>query len=122
MQSAAKDHIKYRKERHPLEYSNAGSVFKNCDVEKFSAQLQEELKHVIKTDPFPVVPTAYLISSAGLKGLSVGGAQVSEKYPNYIVNTGGATAQDVLSLIFQVKEKIQEQYGVELEQEVQYIL
>ena len=121
IEHVAKSHIQYRKERHPMEYPNAGSIFKNCDAEKFSAEQQEQFRNVIKTDPFPVVPAAYLISEAGLKGLCEGGAQVSEKHPNYIVNKGGATSQDVLSLISKIKERVQERYGVELEQEVQYI-
>ena len=73
---------------------------------------------LFRSDPFPVIPTAHLIAQANLQGLRVGGAEVSEKHPNYIVNRGSATSSDVLKLIAQVKEKIQEQFGVELEVEV----
>lgn len=121
VQSIAKDHIQYRRQRHPLEYPNAGSVFKNCPLAGFSKKLQKELSHVVKVDPFPVVPTAYLISEAGLKGLHVGKAEVSKKHPNYMVNRGGATAKDVLRLIERVKKSIKKKFSVDLEQEVQYV-
>ena len=121
LQKIAAEHILYREERHPLEYPNAGSVFKNCDFANFPEEFKDQVKEKVKTDPFPVVPTAYIISEADLKGLRVGGAQVSEKHPNYIVNTGKATANDVLELISQVKERVKERFGVDLEQEIQYI-
>ncbi|OHA71219.1 MAG: UDP-N-acetylenolpyruvoylglucosamine reductase [Candidatus Wildermuthbacteria bacterium RIFCSPHIGHO2_12_FULL_45_9] len=121
LQSIAQEHIKYRKERHPLEFPSAGSIFKNCDVKKFSAQLQQELQPSVKQDPFPVVPTAYLIWKACLAGTKIGGAQVSLKHPNYIVNVGGAIAKDVLDLISLIQKNIQKKFGVELEPEIQYV-
>ncbi|MDP4006978.1 MAG: UDP-N-acetylmuramate dehydrogenase [bacterium] len=121
IQAIAKEHIRYRKERHPLEYPNAGSVFKNCPFSKFSKKLQNELSHIVKIDPFPVIPTAYLISEARLKGLRVGKAEVSRKHPNYIVNKGGAKAKDVLLLIEKVKKAVKKKFSVDLEVEVQYI-
>lgn len=121
LQEIAKSHIDYRKQRHPLEYPNAGSIFKNIDFKKFSPKLQRTLLPVVKKDPFPVVPTAYLISEAGLKGTRIGDAQVSEKHPNFIVNLGDAKAKDVLSLIDLVREKIKRVYGIDLETEVQIV-
>lgn len=121
IQTLAKDHIQYRKERHPLEYPNAGSIFKNCDLKKFSKKMQKELSHVVKVDPFPVVPTAYLISEAQAKGLRVGRAEVSRKHPNYIVNRGGASSKDVLRLIEKVKKVIKKKFSVTLEQEIHYV-
>jgi len=121
IQSVAVDHITYREERHPLEFPNAGSIFKNCDLKKFSKRIQKELQHVVKIDPFPVVPTAYLISEAGLKGKRVGDAEVSEKHPNYMINRGEATSKDVLSLVEQVKKGVRRKFFIELEMEVQYI-
>lgn len=58
-----------------------------------------------------------LIDQCGLKGLSVGGARVSEKHANFIVNTGSATAADVIALARQVRERVREQRGIELEPE-----
>ena len=62
-----------------------------------------------------------LIEAAGLKGFTVGGAQVSPMHANYFVNTGNATASDVRKLIEQVQGVVQEKFGVRLEPEVKII-
>jgi UDP-N-acetylmuramate dehydrogenase len=116
-----KEEINYRKERHPLEYPNAGSVFKNCPLEKIPPEIRERFKEKIKLDPFPILPTAVLIAEAGLKGLTVGGAKVSEKHPNFLVNFNNAKAKDVLDLIKKVKEVIWEKFGVLLEEEIEIV-
>ena len=94
------DHIRARKEKQPLEYPSAGSVFKR----------------------YPGYFTAALIDEAGLKGFRVGGAQVSEKHAGFIVNRGCATAKDVLELIQIIKDKIYEIKGIHIECEVRYIV
>jgi UDP-N-acetylmuramate dehydrogenase len=86
-----------RREKQPLEYPSAGSVFKR---------------------PAPDVFVGRLIEDAGLKGLSVGGARVSEKHAGFIVNTGGATSSDVNGLIRAVEEEIMRRYGIRLECEI----
>ena len=121
VQKVAQDHIQYRKERHPLEYPNAGSIFKNCDVKKVPRKVREEFQDVVKQDPFPIIPTAALLAKAQLQGLRVGGAQVSEKHPNYIVNKREASAKDVLQLIKKVKQRIKRKFNVSLEEEMQFI-
>jgi UDP-N-acetylmuramate dehydrogenase len=121
IQRTAKEHILYRKERHPLEYPNAGSIFKNCDLRLFTKKLQKELSHVVKVDPSPVVPTAYLTSQANLKGMRVGNAEVSRKHPNYMVNLGNARARDVKILIQKVQCIIKKKFSVDLEVEIEYI-
>ncbi|MCL5290701.1 MAG: hypothetical protein M1489_06735, partial [Firmicutes bacterium] len=62
-----------------------------------------------------------LIELTGLKGLSVGGAQVSQKHANFIVNLGGATAQDVAELIDRVRGAVLDNFGLELELEVKFL-
>jgi len=62
-----------------------------------------------------------LIERAGLKGFSIGGAKVSEKHANFIVNTGGATAEDIERLIETVRRRVAERFGVELELEARII-
>ncbi len=85
-----------RKEKQPLEYPSAGSTFKR--------------------------PEGYfagkLIEDAGLRGLSVGGAQVSEKHCGFVINKDNATSTDVYKLIQEVKKRVFESSGVELEPEV----
>jgi len=89
-----------RKAKHPLDYKNAGSIFKN---------------------PHGHAPAGRLIEEAGLKGYAVGDAAVSEKHGNFIINRGGASAADVLTLIEHVKETIFLRYGVLLETEIKVI-
>ena len=88
-----------RVEKQPLEYPSAGSTFKR--------------------------PEGYfagkLIMDAGLRGYTVGGAQVSEKHCGFVINHANATAADVRQLMQDVKEKVKEQFGVELEPEVKMI-
>lgn len=88
-----------RKAKQPLEYPSAGSMFKR------------------PTGHF----AAALIDQCGLKGLTAGGAQVSEKHAGFVVNRGGATCADVLELVRQVKERVLQQTGVELEMEVKVL-
>ncbi|QGQ95779.1 UDP-N-acetylmuramate dehydrogenase [Paenibacillus psychroresistens] len=80
----------------PLQQHSAGSVFRNPAQDH----------------------AARLIEAAGLKGLRIGGAEVSEKHANFIVNIGQATAQDVLTLIDLIQTTIKQQYGIELVPEV----
>lgn len=91
-----------RRAKQPLEYPSAGSAFKR------PAPL---------SDGTPVYAAA-LIEQCGLKGLRVGGAQVSEKHSGFVVNTGGATCQDILELMEEVKRRVLAETGVELEPEV----
>ena len=88
-----------RREKQPLEYPSAGSTFKRP----------------------PGHFAAALIDQCGLKGLTVGGAQVSEKHAGFIVNTGGASCADVLSLIGEIQRTVREKTGVELEPEVKVV-
>ncbi len=117
----AMSHIEYRKEKHPLEFPNAGSVFKNIPVKDLALKFQIEFADKVKQDPFPIVPAAWFIIGAGLAGKKIGSAQISEKHSNYIVNTDGAKAKDILKLIEAVQKKVKQRYGITLEMEVQYI-
>ncbi|NLJ40035.1 MAG: UDP-N-acetylmuramate dehydrogenase [Clostridiales bacterium] len=90
---------KQRREKQPLTYPSAGSTFKR--------------------------PVGYyagkLIQDCGLKGLRVGGAQISELHAGFIINLGGATARDVMELIGKVQGIIKDKYGVEMQPEVRII-
>jgi UDP-N-acetylmuramate dehydrogenase len=89
----------WRKATQPLAEPNCGSVFKNP----------------------PGDHAARLVEAAGLKGVAVGGASVSEKHANFIVARPGATAEDVHRLIRQVQRRVEEAFGVTLEPEVQLV-
>ena len=88
-----------RKSKQPLEYPSAGSTFKRPQVGYASA----------------------LIDECGLKGYTVGGAQVSEKHAGFVINTGNATSDDVLKIIDDIKRIVLEKKGIELEPEVKYL-
>lgn len=94
-----KNHLNRRSATQPTQQPNAGSVFRNPDGDY----------------------AARLIESCGLKGFCIGGACVSEKHANFIINTGTATAKDIETLIKAVHEKVQQQYDVDLIREVQII-
>ena len=93
------DYAQRRREKQPLEWPSAGSTFKR--------------------------PEGYfagkLIEDAGLKGFTVGGAQVSEKHAGFVINRGGATCADILTLMDQVSDRVFAQFGVRLEPEVKIL-
>jgi len=112
--------INYRKEKHPLKYPNAGSIFKNIEVNlspKFLLELAKE-NNLIKGNK---IPTAFVIEYLGLKGKQIGGAKISEKHANFIINFNNAKAQDVLDLISMIKEKVFEKFDYLLEEEIQIV-
>ena len=68
-----------------------------------------------------VVPAGYLLSACGCKGMRQGGAVVSSRHANFIINRGGATADDIRNLAETVKDRVWRQYNVRLEEEVIYV-
>ena len=93
------DYLKRRKQSQPLEYPSAGSVFKNP----------------------PYAYAGRLIENAGLKGKRIGGAMISDKHGNFIVNTGGARAKDILDLLYLAQAEVKKGTGIELEPEIKII-
>ncbi len=91
------ENMKKRKLKQPLEFPNAGSIFKR---------------------PIGGYYTGALIEACNLKGFSIGGAMVSPKHAGFIVNTGDATASDIANLIKHIKESVRNNSGVELECEI----
>ncbi len=121
IRNSIEDKINKRKLRHPLEYPNAGSIFKNVAVQRFSKETLEELSQYIKNDPFPVIPTAKLAFLSGLSGKTVGDAQLSVKHSNFIVNLGNAKSSDVRKLIQIIQKSVKERFGVALEEEIMFV-
>ena len=93
------DIMNRRVTKQPLEYPSAGSVFKRPEGAFAGA----------------------LIQDCGLKGCSIGGAQVSEKHSGFIINTGNATCSDVINLITYVQQTVKERTGFTLEREIIYL-
>jgi len=99
IRSKMTEYINRRQTKQPVELPSAGSTFKRP----------------------PGYYAGTLIDQAGLKGLTVGGAQVSTKHAGFIVNTGGATANDVLTLIKEVQSRVHDIYGIDLQPEVRIL-
>ncbi|MCM8762143.1 MAG: UDP-N-acetylmuramate dehydrogenase [Candidatus Omnitrophica bacterium] len=93
------EYMKKRIETQPLGYPSAGSIFKNP----------------------PGLFAGKIIEECGLKGYSIGGACISEKHANFIINKGGATSEDIYKLIIIVKEQVKKMYNIELETEIKII-
>lgn len=91
--------LNYREKNHPMEFPSAGCIFENP----------------------PKVKAAELIEKCGLKGKKKGGAVISEKHANFIINLDGAQAKDVLNLINLIKREVKKKFDVELEEEIQYL-
>ena len=94
-----KERLKRRVESQPLEYPSAGSVFRNTK-DQYSGEL---------------------IEKAGLKGYSIGGAMISNKHANFIINTGDATATDVRNIIMHTKDVIKKKYDIDLLVEQEFV-
>ncbi len=90
------EYMKSRREKQPLEYPNAGSIFKRND------------NYI----------TAKLIDECGLKGYCIGDAEVSKKHAGFIINKGTASSKDVLELINIIKEKVKLKHGIDIETEI----
>ena len=99
LEEVVADRLKRRLESQPLEYPSAGSVFRN-PKDMYSGKLIEDL---------------------GYKGLEKGGAKVSEKHANFVVNYNKATAKDIKELIDFLKDEVKEKYGVDLVVEQEFI-
>jgi len=96
IRETCRKYLQLRRENQPLAEPSAGSFFKNPPAES----------------------AGRLIEAAGLKGAAVGGAKISEKHANFIVNTGGARAVDILTLMHLVQKRVYNRFGVKLEPEV----
>lgn len=116
--------ITYRQEKHPLDYPNCGSVFKNIskkeEVEKVLTSWPD-IQTRVEQNWHGKVSMGYIIDRLGYKGLREGNAQVSEKHQNFIVNLGGAKSHEVKSIITQVEEEMQEVFGFTPEVEIEIV-
>lgn len=121
IKKSIQEKIDYRNARHPMEYPNIGSTFKNIPLSSLSSDLQKEFSSIVKTDPFPVVPTTKLLALCNLKGKKIGGAMISEKHPNFIVNVDNATSEDVKALINIAKDSLKAKFGINPDEEIMYI-
>lgn len=119
--------IRIRKQKLPevSELGSAGSFFKNpvIDNAQFEALQQQypSIPHYIVGEGAHKIPAAWLIEQCGWKGKCIGGAQCYEKQPLVLVNTGTATAQDIVALAQAIVDSVQQRFGITIHPEVNYI-
>lgn len=121
IQKRIEANLKYR-ESHQPRLPSAGSVFKNVslsDLKKGNPYLADKAKELglVKDG---VVGAGWLIDQAGFKGKKIGDAKVSLEHANFIINTGKASANDVVMLISYLKQQIRDRFKVQLREEIQY--
>jgi UDP-N-acetylmuramate dehydrogenase len=115
--------LTYRNKTQPKGYASTGCIFKNVELGTFSSvhsagdglQLPDDFKKKGQ------VPAGWFVEQAGMKGAQAGRAMVSEVHGNFIINQGGASAKDVLSLVEQIKEAVYNRFGVSLQEEIEII-
>ncbi len=99
IQKKMKEYLDYRKEKQPLEFPSAGSVFKNP----------------------PDISAGQFIDQCGLKGKRIGNVEISKKHANFIINLGDGKAEDVMKLIDLMKKQVKDKFNIQLEEEIQYV-
>jgi len=99
IQKKMKEYLDYRKDRQPLEFPSAGSIFKNPSD----------------------ISAGQLIDQCGLKGKRIGNVEISKKHANFIINLGDGKAEDVLKLIDLMKKQVKDKFNIQLEEEIQYV-
>lgn len=119
LKEKTKEIIAKRIMKQPKGFS-AGSFFINPVVPSVDLIKEFEEENNTKSKENKV-PAGWLIERVGIKGKKIGGAQLSETHANYIMNTGQASAQDVIILASLIKQKVRDELGVELHEEVEYL-
>ena len=112
-----KEILKKRSASQPKGLSS-GCIFKNTDLHGGLRTYTDLPEEFIKRGQ---VPTGWIVEQCGLKGKKIGGAQISLEHGNFIINTGNATAEDVIILISLIKEKARNHFGIQLEEEIQLV-
>jgi UDP-N-acetylmuramate dehydrogenase len=120
VQEKTKETIIKRTSRGLHGVKSAGSFFMNPTTtdEKLLAEFEKEIGSPARNN---TLPAGWIIERAGLLGKQIGGAQVSPAHANYIINTGDATAEDVIMLVSFVKQQVRDKFGIQLQEEVNYL-
>jgi len=111
--------LKIRNAKYPPTMRCAGSIFKNLLLAELPESAQECVPAEMVRDG--KVPSAYFLEQAGAKGMSNGAIRVADYHANLIYNSGGGSARELREVIEDLKARVRERFGIELEEEVQYI-
>jgi UDP-N-acetylmuramate dehydrogenase len=119
LRQTAGDIFKIRLEKYPATMRCAGSIFKNLILAELSPSVQKQVpERVIREGK---VPSAYFLEQVGAKGIENGDIRVADYHANLIYNAGQGTARQVCEIISDLKSRVERQFGLTLEEEVQYI-
>lgn len=119
IEARMRDVIQKRKGKIPQNPS-AGSFFKNPIVENLKVLVEFEKDQNIKSRGGKI-PAGWLIDQLDLRGQKIGGAMISQEHANFIINAGNAKAEDVIILASLIKQKVRNRFGIQLEEEVQFL-
>ena len=119
LRATASGILKIRNQKYPPTMRCAGSIFKNLLWADLSEAVRAQVPAAVVREG--KVPSAYFLEQAGAKGLVRGGVRVADYHANLIYNEGGGTAQQVRELIADLKRRVHQRFGLDLEEEVQYV-
>ncbi len=111
--------LKIRNEKYPSSMRCAGSIFKNLILSQLPEQARAQVPVGIIREG--KVPAAYFLEQAGAKGMVNGAIRVADYHANLIYNEGGASAAELRQLIQGLKSRVRDRFGLDLEEEVQYV-
>ena len=119
LQKTAGDIVKIRNEKFPVTMKCAGSIFKNLLLAELPPPVASAVPAAVVREG--KVPAAYFLEQVGAKGAERGAIRVATYHANLIYNLGGGTAADLRALIQDLKQRVRARFGLELEEEVQYV-
>ena len=119
LQQIAADIVKVRNEKFPVTMKCAGSIFKNLILAELPAEVAVEVPATVVREG--KVPAAWFLEQVSAKGSQRGQIHVASYHANLIYNAGGGTAADLCALIAELKARVRNRFGIDLEEEVQYV-
>jgi UDP-N-acetylmuramate dehydrogenase len=119
LRKTAADIVQVRNQKFPVTMKCAGSIFKNLLLAELPAEVAAQVPAALIREG--KVPAAFFLEQVGAKGVVRGEIRVADYHANLIYNAGGGTAADLCALIAELKRRVRERYGIDLEEEVQYV-
>jgi UDP-N-acetylmuramate dehydrogenase len=119
LRQTADDIVKIRNEKFPIAMKCAGSIFKNLLLNELPSRVAAEVPATAVREG--KIPAAWFLDQAGARGLQRGEIHVADYHANLIYNAGAGTAADLCALIQELKQRVRARFGIEIEEEVQYV-
>jgi UDP-N-acetylmuramate dehydrogenase len=119
LRKVADDILKVRNEKFPVTMKCAGSIFKNLLLRELPPAVQAEVPEKVVREG--KIPAAWFLEQVGAKGMSRGEIRVADYHANLIYNIGSGTAADLRAVIDELKARVRARFGIEIEEEVQYV-